>query len=164
MIVDSPDAAGKPAMDNFKTAGELCIREPEREALIDVMHGLGNGEYVHVPADSLDIGEARILCVLGKNGARPFNMVSFHSHIRDGCGTAGCIGGWMEMHPAIRRDFRVARANGYIARYSTALTNLFCTDGDCALGGITPAQTARACRSFLATGRADWKNTAKDAT
>ena len=134
----------------FMTADELSITEPQRDALIKVLGLFEEGKMVHVKnisslRDSYTPGKKRIF-------SHQFNMADWsypHS-----CGTICCIGGTAELIGGVSFEH-----DNDGVRFGTALYGLFYPQDLCGLGGyeeITPAQAARALRSYLTVGRAKW--------
>jgi hypothetical protein len=129
-------------MQNFKSAADLGITEPQLSALIKTLVLLETGKLVHVPADDLRRGP--------KTFTGHFNMDSW-TWTGD-CGTVACIGGTAEM---------VGGVNFQGFTRPKALTELFYPfdsndDGEHPFSAITPAQAATALRSYLTTGDAKW--------
>jgi hypothetical protein len=132
-------------MQNFKTAADLGISEPQKEALIKTLVLLETEKLVHIPVrDDLEIDFSAAESFSGK-----FNMNSW-SHTYERCGTICCIGGTAELIGAVEFEDTT--------KYGTKLYNLFYPDAGDELNwdSITTAQAATALRSYLTTGDARW--------
>ncbi len=121
-------------MQNFKTAADLGISEPEQAALIKVLGMLERGDLIDA-----EVGAA---C---DNG---FNMQTQGR----GCGTPACIGGWVA-------TLIGARQMEYVDRYlpskeaNEGLSSLYYSDH--ALRAKAK-QATTALRSYLTTGDPRW--------
>lgn len=126
---------------------QLGIKEQEFWALLHVRDELERGDIVH-----FDCGAAVDAVVTGVK-KRWFDMgVGGDRH---GCGTLGCIGGWMyaAMHPKAR----VGRMQDYVDRHqgvSSPFHELFFGR---TWSSITPAQGVKAIDNFLEFGKPDWE-------
>jgi hypothetical protein len=125
-------------MQNFKSAADLGISEPQKEALMKTLVLLETGRLVHVRETELDYSKAvdRRSSFTGH-----FNMMDvFFEHK---CGTVACIKGTAEL------------ISGVTVGGTIALDELFYTNY---MNGrdITPDQAAVALRSYLTTGDARW--------
>lgn len=132
---------------NFKTAADLGLQEIEIVALIKVLGMLERDEIRHTPVDHDQSDYMR----RPRKVLTAFNMEAVFS--RTGCGTAGCIAGSADFffgtkfssNNAIRRDI------------PDALNSVFCPwDVQKPWGQITADEAARALRSYLTTGAANW--------
>jgi hypothetical protein len=139
-------------MQNFKSADELEITEPEKEALIKTLVLLETGELRHV-ADPDDLPKAWTP-FRERKFTGDFNMIDWnYAHT---CGTCCCIGGTAELVGGleVHGSFNGADEDG------TKLHELFYPEPSSIPGrsyrGITPAQAATALRSYLTTGDARW--------
>ena len=113
------------------TAKQLGITSEERKALIKVRDGLADGKFVHRKHPLPD-----------KPTDKPiFNMNAWRENWK--CGTAGCIGGWMEVELA----YEEGNWN-----YSKALDPLFQPFDLAYWSTLTPARAVRAIDNFLETG------------
>lgn len=118
---------------NFKTAADLCITDPELEALIKVLGMLERGDLSH------DGGQF--------DSDHGFNMgLSWEG--KTGCGTVACIGGWCEIVMGVKPTTHLYR---YIQ--GGPLYDLYWSHVDM---GITTDQAAIALRSYLTTGEPNW--------
>lgn len=129
-------------MQNFKSADELGISEPQADALRKTLVLLETGKLRHVSFRELGDHVRRDFIFSGQ-----FNMSTYgYSHA---CGTAACIGGTAELI-SDAKFIGVDRPN--------ALTELFYMDSvdNQDMDDVTPAQAARALRSYLTCGDAKW--------
>lgn len=121
---------------NFKTAAELGITDPEFDALSQVLGMLERNELAY----------HRSLMPIVANG---FNMGLIHRH--DHCGTVACIYGWAK---TLHKSFMGGRTDN--------LMDLFCGEGRPAgfeLRDITDEQAAIALRNYLTHGEPRWAET-----
>lgn len=116
---------------NFKTPEELNLTEKGYVGLLKVLRMLESGELAwtngaHVP-----------------NG---FNMTT--TWVENECGTVGCIGGWAGFY----------NKDGWVPGMTLTAksTGLFCPANAGPWETITVDRAAKAVRSFLVTGEADW--------
>ena len=107
------------------TARQLGITPEERRALIKVRDGLAAGEYLHRRIEHSNLPDP---------GRPIFNMSTWRGE-EGFCGTAGCIGGWME-------------------RVGAALAPLFMPSykDTGSWDGLTTRRAAKAIDRFLETG------------
>lgn len=132
---------------NFKTADDLRLTEPQKEALIKTLVLLETEKLQHALPDAT-FSKQR-----GFTGH--FNMAWWDLH--SGCGTICCIGGTAELIGNLKPDEFDTATIG-----NSKLRNLFYPGFDrkdlisVAMQNITPAQAAVALRSFLTTGDARW--------
>ncbi|MBR1122148.1 hypothetical protein JQ628_11535 [Bradyrhizobium lablabi] len=125
---------------NFKTAEDLDITEPQKDALIKTLVLLETGKLVH------DRGHFQ---AAEREEMGTINRFSMRLVFAKGdCGTVGCICGIAE----------TLGGEGIGTRYGHALDNLFCPPSKIVgnWANITPAQAATALRSYLTTGDARW--------
>lgn len=122
---------------NFKTATDLMLSEKEKGALVLVLGMLERGELRHV----------------SPNNSRPMAGCEFTGHFnmsnwqdQADCGTVCCIGGAAELLGKVDFNFSNNRP----------LEMLFWADYQHKLSDITVEQAARALRSYLTTGAANW--------
>lgn len=130
-------------MQNFKSAADLGITEPQLSALQKTLVLLETGRLIHVP-DSSDVMEPATKFT----GHFSMDKWSWEGP----CGSICCIGGTAELASGLERDS--LKMASHINR---PLNNLFFPTeitGD--WGRITPDQAATALRSYLATGDARW--------
>jgi hypothetical protein len=128
---------------NFKTPADLGHTEKEHAALVTVLGMLERGELKHVK-----LSEPREWSPSGKLFTGHFNMGEWN--VMAGCGTVGCIGGTAEM---LMKDI-------FNYPYSDELEELFyppMEEDYTDITDITTDQAARALRSYLTTGKANWK-------
>lgn len=111
---------------NFKSAAELGITEPEFRSLITV---LGMFEREEIPPEK-------------------FNMRTVN------CGTAACIMGWCK-NVSIDNVF-LGDSRDVCVRQTELYQGLFLFGRDLRLRKLLPAQAATALRSYLTTGDARW--------
>lgn len=127
-------------MQNFKSAADLGLTEPQKEALMKTLVLLETGKLEHAKIDDGIMGGS-------DKFTGHFNM---HVWCREhSCGTIACIGGTAELIGGV--------VFGY-GKQHMQLHNLFEPhDFDWQLWqNITPAQAATALRSYLTTGDARW--------
>jgi hypothetical protein len=129
-------------MQNFKSAADLGITEPQLSALQKTLVLLETGRLVHADFDGRSSDGYR------EEGefTGHFNMGRWRA--AQDCGTVCCIAGTAELIG----DVEFSTASG------GALGDLFWA-GDCSpkeILNITPAQAATALRSYLTTGDARW--------
>jgi hypothetical protein len=132
-------------MQNFKSAADLGISEPQKEALMKTLVLLETGKLQHIPdRDGFDMDFHATAAFSGK-----FNMNSW-KHTYAKCGTVCCIGGTAELIGGV--DFEDT------TKYGTELYNLLYPNAGDELDwdNITIAQAAMALRSYLTTGDARW--------
>jgi hypothetical protein len=134
---------------NFKTATDLGITDAEHEALTKVLGMLERDEIRHAP-----INYDKSFYMRKPAGVKhiDFNMGEVFSHTA--CGTAACIAGSCDFF----FKTRFSSSNALRDDLPDALNALFCPD---TLSGsewekITAEQAARALRSYLTTGEANW--------
>jgi hypothetical protein len=127
---------------SFKSADELGITEPQRDALCKTLVLLETGKLRHVPATEVEPDfehyKSDYLNTI-------FNMVVSYG-IAHGCGTVGCIRGTAE---------RVGHVEFKIFGLPRGLEDLF-YNGRAITADPTTAQAATALRSYLTTGDAKW--------
>lgn len=127
---------------NFKTADELRITEPQHNALRLTLNALERDELKHVRPS-----------IRGDDGTPftgHFNMDCWHAATE--CGTVACIGGTAEMLGRLpANSLRTAMS------INRRLRDLFYPQGLCGWAEITSDQAAMALRSFLTTGNANWR-------
>lgn len=126
---------------SFQSAEDLDISEAEKDALIKTLVLMETGKLTHAP-----IGAGYYPDTGPFTGQ--FNMIHWNSAHR--CGTVACIGGTAELVGGV--SFRETAAG-----VNEQLYRLFMPDlPEEQWNGITPAQGARALRSYLTTGEANW--------
>lgn len=137
-------------MQNFKSADDLGLTEPQLSALQKTLVMLETDKLTHGPYDqfiddNLEVGNA-----LHRSFTGHFNMATWQADYE--CGSACCIGGTAEVVGGLRPKELFRAAEG-----DTPLHTLFGLDRSRPwLSKITPQQAARALRSYLTTGAADW--------
>lgn len=126
---------------NFKTANELQITEPQLSALIKTLVLFETGKIKYVPVSPDDF------CPDDDNRkfSGHFNMVAWS--MKHPCGTVACIGGTAEMVGGV--DFQLLETND-------ELDKLFYPE-PYSYGGVTVEQAARALRNYLTFGEPRWK-------
>ena len=126
---------------NFKSAADLGITEPQLSALQKTLVMLETGKLVHAL-----IGDGYFPNQGSFTGQ--FNMIHWNS--RHDCGTVACIGGTAEMIGDVSFDKDMYG--------NPPLYRLFMPTSlpECSWNDITPAQAATALRSYLTTGDAKW--------
>lgn len=129
-------------MQNFKSAADLEITEPQKEALMKTLVLLETGRLEYVK-DGIKFYQA---IPDGAPFTGHFNMAVWRQE--HPCGTVACIGGTAELVGGVTFD-DYEDNNG--------LLNLFNPEGDNSRWlEITGAQAATALRSYLTTGDARW--------
>ena len=132
-------------MQNFRTAADLGITEPQKEALMKTLVLLETGKLEHAKLGDRPSGDYRE----GGEFTGHFNMGRWQAV--EECGTVCCIAGTAELIGGVKFP-----TENYGSNY--ALKHLFWVGGF--FGGdisyITPAQAAVALRSYLTTGDANW--------
>lgn len=124
-------------MQNFKTAADLGITEPEHRAFLQVLGMLERGELVDVHFfDECENG---------------FNM----SVSGRGCGTPACIGGWAAFLMDIDQSSYLDRYDLAHKHKNEGLHELF-WNNDAVDNWARVSQAATALRSYLTTGDARW--------
>jgi len=135
------------------------------DALLQVASDLETGKLVHVPL--------RQMKHLKATAARLFNMSVWQENV-PGCGTACCIGGWLEIYlggPMLahhrfappRSPPRSSAFDGVSIETKDTLWSLFYPDLNSLRGKgreeydlITPREAASCIRNYLKTGDVDW--------
>jgi hypothetical protein len=126
---------------NFKTAKDLKITEPQREALMKTLVLMETDKLIHVVEQSQ-------YCEVSPQFTGHFNMCDWKGKI--GCGTVCCIGGTAELVGAV----------SFQGKLDDNLQKLFFPDVayyDYWIF-ITVDQAAQALRNYLTTGKANWEN------
>jgi hypothetical protein len=136
---------------NFLPCDELRCSEATRNAAIKVLGMLEREEMVHTISPFVS--------------PRGFNMmhwwleeVALRRHTRrftgKGCGTVGCIGGWMQtLGATFSCTLSLTEDNDEYLNWSDVF---FPSIPDNEWGNITLARAAQALRAKLTTGKADW--------
>lgn len=122
---------------SFMTAAELGCDDDELSAAIKVLNMLDRGELVHCPAG---------LSTPGAENVRGFYMRGWPDAPRDACGTACCIGSWMEALLGRQTSFHCREA----------FYDLFFPRDYRTPEKFTVEAAAHAMRAKLTTGSADW--------
>lgn len=131
-------------MHSFKPAADLGISERNKEGLMKVLVLLETKKLHHIDKRTANWSERGKRKFTGH-----FNMAVVVAEYD--CGTAACICGTAQL---LGYTSMAAAAND-----SPALMGLFCGHGrplGMRLNDLTPAQAARALRSYLTTGDAKW--------
>ncbi len=128
------------------SAEKLGILGKERDALIETLALLETNKMQHVPEDW--VAEANLGAWVPN-----FEDMIFSGHFNMSCwtnghkcGTVACIGGTAELLGKFR----------FTTESSDVLHHLFHPGCEMEWEEITPAMAAKALRSFLETGLADW--------
>jgi hypothetical protein len=129
-------------MQNFKTASDLGLTEPQKEALMKTLVLLETGKLEHSKAFDFSYEEEPTRAFSGK-----FNM-RYWTEAGPQCGTIACIGGTAELISGVK--FEYSMVSGLRDLFQPALINM------ANWADITPAQAATALRSYLTTGDARW--------
>lgn len=121
--------------NNFMSSAALDIIDQEFEGLVKVLGMLERGELRHVPHHKPSSKKG--------NG---FRMADWD------CGSAACIGGWIE---------RITKIRFYSGEYSPALEQLYFPedpgDDENSPYDANTEQAARAVRNFLTYGQPRWR-------
>lgn len=127
---------------NFKSAADLGITEPQLSALQKTLVLLETGKLRHVSFYEMGNSVSRDRSFSGQ-----FNMGTYGFTHK--CGTAACIGGTAEL---------IGDAKFIGVDRPAALTELFYMDNIVSydVDAVTPSQAATALRSYLTTGDAKW--------
>lgn len=123
---------------NFKTAADLGISDKEHQALVSVLGMLERGE-LRTTRNFLD-----------PNIPNGFNMAIIGKQTE--CGTVGCILGWCR-HIGGKHLFSF---NGFTVG-TPGVLELFMFGDQRRHRPVTTDQAARATRSYLSTGEANWR-------
>lgn len=123
---------------SFMSAADLGVTEPQRDALQKVLVLLETGKLKHIPEKEINFIEPEEDHFSGM-----FNMG--WTTVGHSCGTVGCIKGNAELISGVELS----------SYQNDALHELFYT---VEMNGrdITTSQAARALRSYLTTGDANW--------
>jgi hypothetical protein len=128
---------------NFKSAADLGITEPQLDALRKTLVLLETDRLVHAPTSDTVMPN-------GYDFTGHFNMAEWSG--KHDCGTVACIGGTAELLAGSDLGFRYCAGPKY-----QAVNDLFLGHGlQVPLSTITPSQAATALRSYLTTGDARW--------
>jgi hypothetical protein len=127
---------------NFKSAADLGITEPQFDALRKTLVLLETGKLRHFDINQVPDADFPDLGFSGD-----FNMGTFG--LPHDCGTAACIAGTAQL---------IADVRFVGVERTPELSELFYIDSlvNTTLENITPAQAATALRSYLTTGDARW--------
>lgn len=126
---------------SFKSAADLGITEPQKEALMKTLVLLETGKLRHTPASSDSD-------VTSRHFSGHFNMSNWGA--KHTCGTIACIGGTAELVGQVSFGYIYQIQNGPLkALFLPPMNSMTWAD-------ITPAQAATALRSYLTTGDARW--------
>lgn len=130
-------------MQNFKSAADLDLTEPQRDALIKTLGFMECGEIKHISLDEVAYADGKQEAVF----SGLFNLAAWvDSDYR--CGTVGCIGGTAELISGVSFDgWENKRCLQQLFNPSTLIDDY---------DSVTVEQAARALRGFLITGTADW--------
>lgn len=133
---------------NFKSADELGLDKQEKEALVKTLALLETGKLIHTPffVHTLD----------GENTfTGHFNMAEWNTVAE--CGTVACIGGTAELIGNLEVDQLMNKAdNGNEELSELFYPSIIGAECRYTWRHIKPAQAARALRSYLTTGKANW--------
>ncbi len=132
-------------MQNFKSADELGITEPQFDALRKTLVLLETGKLQHAIDFEYRDGDGAL------QFTGHFSMDDWGALAS--CGTVACIGGTAELVGKLEPDELYVIAT---RDTNPALRGLFYPDLDMNWDNITPDQAATALRSYLTTGDAKW--------
>jgi hypothetical protein len=133
-------------MQNFKSATDLGITEPQKNALMKTLVLLETGKLTHVPDKEIkgDMPKGK------RTFSGMFNMGAWSGADAHRCGTICCIGGTAELIGNVTFGGGFGRGIE-----SPALKGLFYPSID-SWDSITTEEAATALRSYLTTGDARW--------
>lgn len=126
---------------NFKSAADLGITEPQKEALMKTLVLLETGKLVHVEPEDRFTNDFRET----EKFTGHFNMARWRA--ADSCGTVACIAGTAEIIGGVQFPVYGGPSN---------LNRLFAPASDPVMAKITTEQAATALRSYLTTGDPRW--------
>ena len=127
----------------MKTPKELGITEPQRAALVNTLELMETGKLRHISAKNVIVAPGYIAF------GGLFNMTYWIGYDNYNCGTVACIGGTAELVGGVE-FFDSATDNLNLLFYPSLRV------GSVHPNEITVEQAARALRSYLETGRAEW--------
>lgn len=134
---------------SFMSHVDLGITEEEHSALVTVLGMLERGELRHVD-------HPHMVEPIVPNG---FHMADW-CHATQ-CGTAACIGGWVERTSGVNLGYGSLRWDSLPEYTQVALQDLFypeeMNDNDL-LSKMTDKAAALALSNYLTTGKPDWKS------
>lgn len=133
----------------MKTAEQLGISEEKRAAIEMVGRMLERGEIVHRPVMSYSqhLPEGRWFCMSYWRAGRK----------AEGCGTAACIGGWVEELTGLTFESGSVEGYGLCVENNVALDELFYPKAVDNYTNIRSEHAARAVRNYLDHGEARWE-------
>lgn len=126
---------------NFKSAADLCITEPQKEALVKTLVLLETGKLEYSKAFNFDYDDEPANKFSGR-----FNMRYWTEH--SDCGTIACIGGTAELISGVKFPYAHNAGLRKIFQPGAVFMEKW--------ADITPAEAATALRSYLSTGDARW--------
>ena len=130
-------------MQNFESAADLDLTEPQRDALIETLSFMECGKIKHISLDKVAFSDDSQEAVF----SGLFNLSAWvDSDYR--CGTVGCIGGTAELISGVSFDGWENKPRLQQLFNPSTLIDDF--------DSVTVEQAARALRGFLTTGTADW--------
>ena len=130
-------------MQNFESAADLDLTEPQRDALIKTLGFMECGKIKHVSLDEVAFSDDSQEAVF----SGLFNLSAWiDSDYR--CGTVGCIGGTAELISGV--SFEGWENKWRLQQLFSPSTLIDHFDS------VTVEQAARALRGFLTSGTADW--------
>jgi hypothetical protein len=125
----------------FKPADELQITEAQKDALIKTLVLMETGKLIHTPFPKYYAGH-------GGSFTGQFNMDGWHGYAD--CGTVCCIGGTAELVGGVSFNDEWVKNDCLCELFAP---NIVLVEN---WSLITLEQAARALRSYLTTGRANW--------
>ena len=139
----------------FKSAKELGLEQAEYEGLVRTLTLMEAGKIQHYQ-DRQQEFNINPLHQMGNSNLPIFSMTVWReTHL---CGTVCCIGGTAEVLGGLGWGELSTKSKGLLENGNHALYRLFYDYPATASGGYGPtvAQSARALRGYLTTGRTDW--------
>jgi hypothetical protein len=131
---------------NFKSATDLKLTKQEYNALVTTLGMMERGEIKHVITnEDEEKGD------YGTEFSALFNLASWASRFE--CGTVACIGGTAELIGKLK-PYAISDKCGWYDM--SDLDELCYPKGDIEYEKVTVEQAAKALRSYLTTGKANW--------
>ena len=130
-------------MQNFESAADLDLTEPQRDALIETLSFMECGKIKHISLDEVAFADADQEAVF----SGLFNLSAWiESDYR--CGTVACMGGTAELISGVSFDGWENKPRLQQLFNPSTLIDDF--------DSVTVERAAKALRGFLTSGTADW--------
>ena len=129
---------------NFMSAADLKLPGAEYQALITTLGMMERGEIRYVDVDIHDLVDDEVGAFSGL-----FNLAQWAGNFS--CGTVACIGGTAELVGNLKPNQINNRCE-----YMKELDELCYPKGEINYENVTVEQAAKALRSYLTTGKANW--------